>query len=81
MARWVPSGLQATLVTQSVWSVRVVSFSPVWGFQMMQVLSSLVVAMRLPSGCQATPVTQSVWSVRVVIFSLVWGFQMMQVWS
>ena len=34
---------------------------PVWGFQMMQVWSLLVVAMRVPSGFQATPVTVLVW--------------------
>ena len=74
-----PSGLQATPVTVLVWSVRVVSFWAVWGFQMMQVWSLLVVAMKLPSGLQATPVTVLVWSVRVVSFWAVWGFQMMQV--
>ena len=52
---------------------------PVWGFQMMQVPSLLVVAMRSPSGCQAAPVTRLVWPVRVVMGFPVWGFQMMQV--
>ena len=39
VARWVPSGLQATPVTGAVWPVRVWILYQVLGFQMMQVSS------------------------------------------
>ena len=60
-----PSGCHATPVTARAWSVMVVMGSAVWGFQMMQVRSLLLVATRVSSGLQATPVTAAVCPVRV----------------
>ena len=51
-----PFGCQETPLRALVWPVRVVSFWPLVGFQMMQVLSQLVVASCVPSGRQASPV-------------------------
>ena len=55
VASRVPSGLNATPDTSSVWPVRVRTVVPVAGSHSRTVLSSLAVASRVPSGLNATP--------------------------
>ena len=63
-ARRVPSGLNATLDTASVWPVSGWPMGwPVAASHSRTVLSSLPEAMRVPSGLNATLVTASVWPV------------------
>jgi len=60
-----PSGLQATLYTESLWPRRVSNSLPVSTSHTFALASPLPVASRLPSGLQATVLTQSLWPARV----------------
>ena len=68
VASELPRGCQVTLVNSSVWPINSAREFPVRGFQMMQVLSLLMVAIRSPVGCQAIPV---VWSMCPVCTALI----------
>ena len=59
VARWRPSGLNATAVTAPVWPVRVAVVVPVAVSHSRTVWSSLAVARWRPSGLNATAVTRA----------------------
>ena len=63
-ARNLPSGLNATQLTYSVWSVRVRRSFPVATSQTLTVLSHAAVASRRPSGLKATAPTAPTWAGR-----------------
>ena len=57
VASSLPSGLNATPITGSVWPIRIRVRAPVAVSHSRAVLSTLAVASRLPSGLNATPCT------------------------
>src|SRR5207253_1292979 len=65
LARRLPSGLKATLVTALVWPLRVRASWPVAASHTFTVWSHEPLARRLPSGLKATLVTALVWPLRV----------------
>src|SRR5438477_387863 len=65
VARYVPSGLKATPMTELVWPARVSTSRPDAVSHILTILSKLAVARRVPSGLKATPRTVLVWPNRV----------------
>ena len=81
LTTWPPQGEKHTDLTKCMCPINVLRHSPVFGSQILTVLSLLPLARRLPSGAQATEFTQSQWSVSWHSSSPVDEFQILTVLS